>query len=145
MNICDEKYTEKSGNFSMTSTLHFKYDCCYLICVLIIPASEIGAENEDVKSQMLEAAKSGDLEQVQHLLTQYPEIVNCRDMDGRYVIDIHLVFYYHDVRRVGMTDSQNSFRINETCDFSTFKIYNRISEKEDVIFCVVFRGLIWGR
>lgn len=37
----------------------------------------------DVESQMLEAAKAGDSEQVQRLLTAYPQIVNCRDLDGR--------------------------------------------------------------
>lgn len=34
---------------------------------------------------MLEAAKAGDSEQVQRLLTAYPQIVNCRDLDGRLV------------------------------------------------------------
>jgi len=37
----------------------------------------------DVECQLLEAAKAGDSEQVQRLLTSYPQIVNCRDLDGR--------------------------------------------------------------
>lgn len=40
----------------------------------------------DVECQLLEAAKAGDIEQVQRLLTSYPQIVNCRDLDGRYVL-----------------------------------------------------------
>jgi hypothetical protein len=32
----------------------------------------------DVECQLLEAAKAGDSEQVQRLLTSYPQIVNCR-------------------------------------------------------------------
>jgi len=39
----------------------------------------------DVECQLLEAAKAGDSEQVQRLLTSYPQIVNCRDLDGRWV------------------------------------------------------------
>lgn len=37
----------------------------------------------DLESELLEASKSGDLEKVQKLLTAYPNIVNCRDLDGR--------------------------------------------------------------
>nr|CAD7577361.1 unnamed protein product [Timema californicum] len=37
----------------------------------------------DVECQLLEAAKAGDSDQVQRLLTTYPQIVNCRDLDGR--------------------------------------------------------------
>lgn len=47
-----------------------------------IPAEPV-ANCVDVESQMLEAAKAGDSEQVQRLLTAYPQIVNCRDLDGR--------------------------------------------------------------
>lgn len=37
----------------------------------------------DLETQLLEASKSGDCDQVQRLLTTYPHIVNCRDLDGR--------------------------------------------------------------
>jgi len=37
----------------------------------------------DLESELLEASKSGDLEKVQKLLITYPNIVNCRDLDGR--------------------------------------------------------------
>jgi tankyrase len=46
----------------------------------------------DVECQLLEAAKAGDIEQVQRLLTSYPQIVNCRDLDGRYVFTLHALF-----------------------------------------------------
>ncbi|KAJ8952906.1 hypothetical protein NQ318_006523 [Aromia moschata] len=36
----------------------------------------------DVECQILEAAKSGDLDQVQRLLGSFPHIVNCRDLDA---------------------------------------------------------------
>ena len=45
----------------------------------------------DVECQLLEAAKAGDSEQVQRLLTAYPQIVNCRDLDGRWVFMVHAV------------------------------------------------------
>lgn len=50
--------------------------CCYYI----EPPSGSG----DVEVQLLEAAKAGDSDQVQRLLTSYPQIVNCRDLDGRF-------------------------------------------------------------
>lgn len=37
----------------------------------------------DLESELLEASKAGELEIVQRLLTAYPHIVNCRDLDGR--------------------------------------------------------------
>lgn len=37
----------------------------------------------DLETQLLEASKSGDCDQVKRLLTTYPHIVNCRDLDGR--------------------------------------------------------------
>lgn len=46
----------------------------------------------DVECQLLEAAKAGDSEQVQRLLTSYPQIVNCRDLDGRYAFMISTLF-----------------------------------------------------
>lgn len=43
----------------------------------------------DLETQLLEASKSGDCDQVERLLTTYPHIVNCRDLDGRLVIFVH--------------------------------------------------------
>jgi len=37
----------------------------------------------DLESELLEASKAGELEKVQRVLTAYPHIVNCRDLDGR--------------------------------------------------------------
>lgn len=37
----------------------------------------------NLESELLEASKSGDQEKVQKLLNAYPNIVNCRDLDGR--------------------------------------------------------------
>jgi len=37
----------------------------------------------NLESELLEASKAGELETVQRLLTAYPHIVNCRDLDGR--------------------------------------------------------------
>ncbi|XP_049821633.1 poly [ADP-ribose] polymerase tankyrase isoform X3 [Aethina tumida] len=51
----------------------------------------------DVECQILEAAKSGDLEQVQRLLVAYPHIVNCRDLDGRHSTPLHFASGYNRV------------------------------------------------
>ncbi|KAG8281330.1 Poly [ADP-ribose] polymerase tankyrase-2 [Homalodisca vitripennis] len=51
----------------------------------------------DLESQLLEAAKAGDLEQVQRLLTAYPHIVNCRDLDGRHSTPLHFAAGYNRV------------------------------------------------
>ncbi|CAG9818394.1 unnamed protein product [Phaedon cochleariae] len=51
----------------------------------------------DVECQILEAAKSGDLEQVQRLLGSYPHTVNCRDLDGRHSTPLHFASGYNRV------------------------------------------------
>ncbi|XP_025835265.1 tankyrase [Agrilus planipennis] len=51
----------------------------------------------DLESQLLEAAKAGDLEQVQRILGTYPHIVNCRDMDGRHSTPLHFASGYNRV------------------------------------------------
>ncbi|XP_023016251.2 tankyrase isoform X1 [Leptinotarsa decemlineata] len=51
----------------------------------------------DVECQILEAAKSGDLEQVQRLLGSFPHIVNCRDLDGRHSTPLHFASGYNRV------------------------------------------------
>lgn len=52
----------------------------------MINFSDPPSGSADVECQLLEAAKAGDSEQVQRLLTSYPQIVNCRDLDGRWVL-----------------------------------------------------------
>lgn len=51
----------------------------------------------DIECQILEAAKSGDLDQVQRLLNSYPNIVNCRDLDGRHSTPLHFASGYNRV------------------------------------------------
>ncbi|KAK9871342.1 hypothetical protein WA026_011608 [Henosepilachna vigintioctopunctata] len=55
------------------------------------------AGSADVECQLLEAAKSGDLELVQQLLSSYPHIVNCRDLDGRHSTPLHFASGYNRV------------------------------------------------
>ena len=54
-------------------------------------------ENGDVESQLLEASKSGDLEQVQRVLGSFPHIANCRDLDGRHSTPLHFASGYNRV------------------------------------------------
>lgn len=51
----------------------------------------------DVECQLLEAAKAGDLDQVQRLLGSFPHIVNCRDLDGRHSTPLHFAAGYNRV------------------------------------------------
>ncbi|KAK6638711.1 hypothetical protein RUM43_006978 [Polyplax serrata] len=51
----------------------------------------------DMECQLLEAAKSGNLEAIQRLLTSYPQIVNCRDLDGRHSTPLHFAAGYNRV------------------------------------------------
>uniref|UniRef100_A0A1Y1MGQ1 Poly [ADP-ribose] polymerase n=1 Tax=Photinus pyralis TaxID=7054 RepID=A0A1Y1MGQ1_PHOPY len=51
----------------------------------------------DIECQLLEAAKSGDAEQVQRILGSYPHIVNCRDVDGRHSTPLHFASGYNRV------------------------------------------------
>lgn len=51
----------------------------------------------DLETQLLEASKSGNCEQVQRLLTTYPHIVNCRDLDGRHSTPLHFAAGYNRV------------------------------------------------
>ncbi|XP_050293322.1 poly [ADP-ribose] polymerase tankyrase [Anthonomus grandis grandis] len=51
----------------------------------------------DIEGQLLEAAKAGDLDQVQRYLGTYPHIVNCRDLDGRHSTPLHFAAGYNRV------------------------------------------------
>uniref|UniRef100_T1I1W7 Poly [ADP-ribose] polymerase n=1 Tax=Rhodnius prolixus TaxID=13249 RepID=T1I1W7_RHOPR len=51
----------------------------------------------DLENKLLEASKSGDLDQVQRLLTSYPHIVNCRDLDGRHSTPLHFAAGYNRI------------------------------------------------
>lgn len=55
------------------------------------------AGSVDVECQLLEAAKAGDLEAVQRLLTNCPQTVNCRDLDGRHSTPLHFAAGYNRV------------------------------------------------
>ncbi|XP_076257576.1 tankyrase isoform X2 [Rhynchophorus ferrugineus] len=75
-------------------------------------ASQVASENvvkilqdppaipADVEGQLLEAAKAGDLDQVQRYLGSYPHIVNCRDLDGRHSTPLHFASGYNRVQVV---------------------------------------------
>ncbi|XP_063216299.1 poly [ADP-ribose] polymerase tankyrase-like [Bacillus rossius redtenbacheri] len=54
----------------------------------------------DIECQLLEAAKAGDSDQVQRLLASYPQIVNCRDLDGRHSTPLHFAAGYNRVHVV---------------------------------------------
>lgn len=58
---------------------------------------QIGSTGSDIECQILESAKSGDLEQVQRLLSSFPHIVNCRDLDGRHSTPLHFASGYNRV------------------------------------------------
>ena len=51
--------------------------------------------SSDVELQLLEAAKSGDVNLVRNLITAHPNIVNCRDVDGRHSTPLHFAAGYN--------------------------------------------------
>jgi len=51
----------------------------------------------DVEGQLLECAKSGDLDQVKRLMGAFPHLVNCRDIDGRHSTPLHFAAGYNRV------------------------------------------------
>lgn len=63
----------------------------------ILQDPQIGSTGSDIECQILESAKSGDLEQVQRLLSSFPHIVNCRDLDGRHSTPLHFASGYNRV------------------------------------------------
>ena len=62
------------------------------------PSSPGGA---DIEYQLLEAAKAGDLDLVKKIVTEHPNIVNCRDLDGRHSTPLHFAAGYN---RVGVVE-----------------------------------------
>ncbi|XP_076060253.1 tankyrase isoform X2 [Oratosquilla oratoria] len=51
----------------------------------------------DSEQQLLEAAKSGDIECVRRILTAQPHLVNVRDLDGRHSTPLHFAAGYNRV------------------------------------------------
>lgn len=51
--------------------------------------------SSDVELQLLEAAKSGDVNLVRSLVTTHPTVVNCRDVDGRHSTPLHFAAGYN--------------------------------------------------
>lgn len=60
-------------------------------------AAQLASENvlkilkspPDLEVQLLESAKSGDLETVKKIVLSNPHTVNCRDLDGRHSTPLH--------------------------------------------------------
>lgn len=71
--------------------------CCSGAGAPSSPANTTGNPRSDVHLQLLEAAKSGDVELVRHILTLQPgpETVNCRDVDGRHSTPLHFAAGYN--------------------------------------------------
>ncbi|CAL8093333.1 unnamed protein product [Orchesella dallaii] len=51
----------------------------------------------DLEYQLLEASRSGDLDTVVKILSQRPDVVNCRDMEGRHSTPLHFASGYNRV------------------------------------------------
>jgi len=67
----------------ISAVMHLTCDWWLWLSPNVINFTDPPSGSADVECQLLEAAKAGDSEQVQRLLTSYPQIVNCRDLDGR--------------------------------------------------------------
>lgn len=65
----------------------------HIVCIPIDPPSD----TIDIECQLLEAAKAGDLELVQRIVTTHPHAVNCRDLDGRHSTPLHFACGYNRV------------------------------------------------
>jgi len=52
----------------------------------------------DLEYQLLEAARSGDLDLVVKILNQRPDVVNCRDINGRHSTPVGKIFMYSSLR-----------------------------------------------
>lgn len=48
--------------------------------------------------QLLEASKAGDIDIVEEILNLKPDLVNCRDVDGRQSTPLHFAAGYNRVR-----------------------------------------------
>uniref|UniRef100_A0A1I8I1A6 Poly [ADP-ribose] polymerase n=1 Tax=Macrostomum lignano TaxID=282301 RepID=A0A1I8I1A6_9PLAT len=59
------------------------------------PAPPVPETRNQVDLQLLEAAKSGDLDLVTRLVRAHPEAVNCRDLDGRHSTPLHFAAGYN--------------------------------------------------
>lgn len=50
--------------------------------------------------QLLEAARAGELELIRTILTKYPHLINCRDIDGRQSTPLHFAAGYNRIEVV---------------------------------------------
>ncbi|XP_054166448.1 poly [ADP-ribose] polymerase tankyrase-2-like [Oppia nitens] len=62
----------------------------------------------DIEYKLLEASKAGELEVVKTILTTYPHLVNCRDIDGRQSTPIHFAAGYNRLNVVEFLLSRNA-------------------------------------
>lgn len=54
-------------------------------------------DTTDIEVQLLDASKTGDLETVQRIILNNPNIVNCRDLDGRHSTPLHFASGYNRI------------------------------------------------
>lgn len=54
-------------------------------------------DTTDLEVQLLDASKTGDLETVQRIILNNPNIVNCRDLDGRHSTPLHFASGYNRI------------------------------------------------
>lgn len=66
-----------------------------------LPEDSLAAQSE---YQLLEASKAGNVDIVDRILNARPELVNCRDFDGRQSTPLHFAAGYNRVRVIPLTE-----------------------------------------
>lgn len=97
--------TENVHRFGWKCAVYLSYVVfCFVFCSgdgpLSAHDSDGGASSglsvsTDVELQLLEAAKSGDVNLVRTLVSDHHSIVNCRDVDGRHSTPLHFAAGYN--------------------------------------------------
>ncbi|VVC35473.1 Hypothetical protein CINCED_3A004169 [Cinara cedri] len=90
----------------------------------------------NLEAELLEASKSGNLDKVKKLLTGYPNIVNCRDLDGRHSTPLHFAAGYNRVQvcqylllhgaDVHLKDKGGLVPLHNACSFGHYQITNML-------------------